>query len=196
MEQTLFVPVTGADFISPEYSKSFTQRRGSEFNFIGRLREGISLENAQSAVTLQASRLEAAYPDVHKGQRAIVYPEPRTRMEPSAAQYMPPRCTDFYDACWACFAGGMCKCCRTLLRTCIWQTKRNRNPAGAGSRKMAYPSSANNGESSAFNHRSDRRNISGSTGYYFCFPISALQLISSWILISLSIRQFSHFHCF
>ena len=89
--QTLFVPVTGADFISPEYSKNFSQRRGSgEFNFIGRLREGVNLENAQSAVTLQASRLEAAYPDVHKGQRAIVYPEPRTRMEPSAAQYMPP----------------------------------------------------------------------------------------------------------
>ncbi len=89
-EQTLFVPVTGVDSISPELSQNLQIRGSGQFNFIGRLRQGVSLESAQSAVSVQASRLEAAYPDVHKGQRAIVYPEPRTRLEPAAAEFMPP----------------------------------------------------------------------------------------------------------
>ena len=50
----------------------------------------MSLDEAQSAANLQAGRLASAYPDIHKAQRAIVYPEPRTRMEPAAADFMPP----------------------------------------------------------------------------------------------------------
>ncbi|MGH9856686.1 MAG: ABC transporter permease, partial [Acidobacteriota bacterium] len=51
MRQTMFVPVTGIDYIYPDYSKSYLNRRRSgEFNFVGRLRPGITLEEAQNAI--------------------------------------------------------------------------------------------------------------------------------------------------
>jgi predicted permease len=88
---TIFVPLTGADLIYPDYSKDLTKRtRGGDFNFVGRLRPGVNLEKAQAAVTLETNRLAKSFPDIYKAQRALVYPEPRTRMEPSAASYMPP----------------------------------------------------------------------------------------------------------
>jgi predicted permease len=41
-------------------------------------------------VNVQAARLEKEYSEFHKGQRAILYPEPRTRLEPAAVAFMPP----------------------------------------------------------------------------------------------------------
>jgi predicted permease len=91
MRQTMFVPITGIDYIYPDYSKSYLNRRRSgEFNFIARLRPGITLEKAQSAADVQAGRMEKAHPDLFRSQRAVVYPEPRTRLEPAAAEFMPP----------------------------------------------------------------------------------------------------------
>ena len=91
VRQTLFVPVTGIDYIYPEYSKSFlNRRRTGEFNLIARLRPGVTLDKAQSAADLQANRMATAYPDLFKAQRAVLYPEPRTRLEPAAAEFMPP----------------------------------------------------------------------------------------------------------
>ena len=91
IRQTLFLPVTGIDYIYPDYSKTYlNRRRTGEFNFIARLRPGITLEEAQGAADVQASRMEAAYPDLFKSQRAVIYPEPRTRLEPAAAEFMPP----------------------------------------------------------------------------------------------------------
>lgn len=91
IRQTLYVPVTAADLIYPDYWKVLTTRsRGGDYNFIGRLRPGVSIENAQAAVTVVAERLAKEYPDIHKGQRALVYPEPRTRLEPSAVSFFPP----------------------------------------------------------------------------------------------------------
>ena len=91
MRQTLFIPVTGIDYVYPDYSKSYLNRRRSgEFNFVARLRPGITLKDAQSAAMVQASRMEAAFPDLFKSQRPVLYPEPRTRLEPAAAEFMPP----------------------------------------------------------------------------------------------------------
>ena len=91
VRQTMFVPVTGIDYIYPDYSKTYlNRRRTGEFNFVGRLRPGVTFEEAQSAAEVQASRMEAAHPDLFKSQRAVVYPEPRTRLEPAAADFMPP----------------------------------------------------------------------------------------------------------
>jgi predicted permease len=91
VRQTMFIPVTGIDYIYPDYSKSYLNRRRSgEFSFVGRLRPGITLEEAQSAADVQAARMETEHPDLFKSQRAVVYPEPRTRLEPAAAEFMPP----------------------------------------------------------------------------------------------------------
>lgn len=91
-----YLPVTGAGFLYPDFSKDLEQRRKyGPFAVIARLRPGVSIAEARAAVAAQASRLEQAYPEVHKGQRALVYPEPRARMESSAITYMPPVVTVF-----------------------------------------------------------------------------------------------------
>lgn len=90
MEQPMYVPITGADYIYPDFSQMLEKRGSGEFNFIGRLQHNVDLETAQTAVNVVAARLAKEYPDVHEGQRALVYPEPRTRMEPAAAIFMPP----------------------------------------------------------------------------------------------------------
>ncbi|HSE39995.1 MAG TPA: ABC transporter permease, partial [Acidobacteriota bacterium] len=91
IRQTLYVPVSAADYLFPEYSKSLAKRtRVGELSFTGRLRKNVSLEQAQIAANVQASRLEKEYGEIHRGQRVILYPEPRTRLEPAAASFMPP----------------------------------------------------------------------------------------------------------
>jgi predicted permease len=91
VRQTLYVPITAADYLYPNYSKNVAQRRrAGELFFIGRLQKGVTPEQAQTAVNVQAARLEKEYSEFHKGQRAIVYREARTRLEPAAAVFMPP----------------------------------------------------------------------------------------------------------
>jgi predicted permease len=89
--QTLYIPITAADFIYPDYSKSLAQRsRVGDIFFIGRLRKNVTLEYAQTAINVQSARLEKEFSEIHKGQRALLYPEPRTRLEPAAASFLPP----------------------------------------------------------------------------------------------------------
>ena len=91
LRQTIYVPITAADLISPGFSKRLLVReRTGEFYFIGRLRRGAEIKQAQAAVSVKMAQLAKQYPETHNGQRALVYPEPRTRMEPAAAEYMPP----------------------------------------------------------------------------------------------------------
>lgn len=90
-EHKIYVPVAAADMIAPGYSAFKIKRlRAGEVNFIGRLRPGVSLKAAQAAANVVASRLANEFPDIHKGQRVMVLPEPRTRMEPSAVGFLPP----------------------------------------------------------------------------------------------------------
>ena len=89
--QTLYVPITAAEYLYPDYSKTLAQRsRMGDVFFIGRLQKNVTHEQAQSALNVQAARLEKEYSEIHKGQRAILYPEPRTRLEPAAASFLPP----------------------------------------------------------------------------------------------------------
>lgn len=91
MAQTLYIPITAADYLYPDYSKNLNERaRTGEMFFVGRLRKNVTNEQAQTAINVQAERLEKVYGETHKGQRALLYPEPRTRLEPSAVSYMPP----------------------------------------------------------------------------------------------------------
>ncbi len=95
-EPAAYLPLTGMDFLYPDYSKTYEQRRkAGPFVFIGRLKPGVSMEEARSAVTAHSIRLEQAYPETQKGQGGLVHPEPRARMETSAIAYMPPIVTVF-----------------------------------------------------------------------------------------------------
>lgn len=91
-----YIPFTGIDLMVPERSKYFeTRRRAGPFAFIARLKPGVSIEQAQAAVTAHAARLEQEFPETQKKQRALIVPEPRARMESAAIQYMPPIVTVF-----------------------------------------------------------------------------------------------------
>ncbi|MCI0618896.1 ABC transporter permease, partial [bacterium] len=91
MAQTLYVPITAADYLYPDYAKSLAERaRSGEVFFIGRLRKNVTHQQAQTALNVQAERLEKEFGEIHKGQRALLFPEPRTRLEPAAVSFMPP----------------------------------------------------------------------------------------------------------
>ncbi len=91
IQQTLYIPITAADLLYSDYSKNLAQRsRAGEIFFIGRLKKNVTPEQAQTALNVQAARLETEYSEIHKGQRALLYAEPRTRLEPAAISYMPP----------------------------------------------------------------------------------------------------------
>jgi predicted permease len=91
-----YVPFTAIDLMVPERSQYFEQRRrAGPFAFVARLKPGVNIEQAQAALTAHAARLEQEYPETQKGQRALVVPEPRARMESAAIQYMPPIVTVF-----------------------------------------------------------------------------------------------------
>lgn len=91
LAQTLYIPLTGADLLYPNNWANIQKRlRAGGLNFIGRLRQGVTLEQARTAVSLEAARLAQQYPEIHKGQKALLYPEPRTRLEAAAASFMPP----------------------------------------------------------------------------------------------------------
>ncbi len=86
-----YLPVTGAQFMDSRYKEFVENReRGGGWSVVARLRPGVSLAQARAAAETQAARLAQEYPQAHKGQRALVYPEPRARMETSAIAYMPP----------------------------------------------------------------------------------------------------------
>jgi predicted permease len=91
-----YIPFTAVDLLVPERTKYFEKRRKSgPFSFVARLKPGVSIEQARAAVMAHAARVEQEYPEIHKGQRPLVVPEPRARMESAAIQYMPPIVTVF-----------------------------------------------------------------------------------------------------
>ena len=91
IEQTLYIPITAAEYLYPGYAKQLQERaRNGEIFFIGRLQKNVTQQQAQTALDVEAARLEKEYGEIHKAQRALLYPEPRTRLEPAAVSYMPP----------------------------------------------------------------------------------------------------------
>lgn len=91
-----YLPLSGIDFIYPEYSKQLeTRRKDGPFRLIARLRPGVSIAQAQSAVDALAARLQKEFPDAHKEQRGLVTAEPRARMESAAVRFLPPVVTVF-----------------------------------------------------------------------------------------------------
>jgi predicted permease len=92
----LYVPLTGVDALVPGRTKELEQRRrAGPLSMVARLQPGVRLEQARAALATASARLEQEFPETQKGQRALVVPEPRARMEAAAIQYMPPVVTVF-----------------------------------------------------------------------------------------------------
>jgi predicted permease len=84
-----YVPLSTREIMHPGLRQSLEDRRSS-WQVVARLRDGVSVNEAQAAVTTVATRLEREYPVTNTRKRALIYPEPLTRIEPAAASYLPP----------------------------------------------------------------------------------------------------------
>jgi len=74
---------------SDEYTELTTKRDNHELRALGRLKPGLSRAQAQAAVSVMASQLEARYPDTNKTVRARVIPERLARPESNSADKTP-----------------------------------------------------------------------------------------------------------
>ncbi len=86
----VYVPFGAWQLIDPGLEDSLRDRSGWGWKSVGRLRPGVTLAQARSAVETVATTLEKEYPESNENRRAFVFPEPLTRLEPSAAEYLPP----------------------------------------------------------------------------------------------------------
>jgi predicted permease len=66
-----------------------SNRGAHAFRIVGRLAPGKSLADARSEMDVIARRVYAAHPNDHKGSRALVIPENRSRPDPSVSDFMP-----------------------------------------------------------------------------------------------------------
>jgi predicted permease len=93
---SLYIPLSGVDFLGPNRTQNLEKRgRAGPFSMVVRLKPGVSIEQARAVLATASARLEQEFPDTQKGQRALLVPEPRARMEAAAIQYMPPVITVF-----------------------------------------------------------------------------------------------------
>jgi predicted permease len=83
-----YVPFSTWEGFFPGLRQALEDRRNTR-PVVGRLRDEVSLEGAQAAVTAVAARLEKEYPATNERKRFFVFPEPLTRIEPAAASYLP-----------------------------------------------------------------------------------------------------------
>jgi predicted permease len=82
----LWVPVGAFEQLVPGSAGTLARRGATSFRLMGRLRPGVTLDQAQSRVAAVARRLEEAYPETNRGLRASVLAEKATRPEPEIAR--------------------------------------------------------------------------------------------------------------
>jgi putative ABC transport system permease protein len=83
-----YVPFSTWEGVSPWLRQTLEDRRNT-WLAVGRLRDGVSLEVAQAAVTAVAARLQKEYPVTNAHKRFFVFPEPLTRADIAAASFLP-----------------------------------------------------------------------------------------------------------
>ncbi len=85
----VYAPFSLWEQVRPGFRDSLEDRSNWSWRTVGRLQKGVSLEEADSAVSAVSANLQQEYPESNKDLRAFVLPEPLTRLEPTAADYMP-----------------------------------------------------------------------------------------------------------
>jgi putative ABC transport system permease protein len=85
-----YVPVTMLDTLLATGPTSYLERReAAGFRLVGRLKEGVAVEQAQAALDTLARRLEREHPDINKGVGFRVIPERWARPTMEAVDLFP-----------------------------------------------------------------------------------------------------------
>lgn len=89
LEMDAYVPI-GAEYrLNPRREGRREDRERLDYRVIAKLRPGVELGQAKAAVLAAAERISQEYPETDEKFRATVFPEPATRLEMSAAVYLP-----------------------------------------------------------------------------------------------------------
>jgi predicted permease len=78
----MWMPMMMHREVQPELAIFYDARRGLAFNLIGRLKAGVSLSQAQAAMTALASELERQYPQDNEGRNVRLVPLLTARLDP------------------------------------------------------------------------------------------------------------------
>jgi macrolide transport system ATP-binding/permease protein len=81
----VWIPMSMYEQIS-NFRAMFKDRSGQMFNMIGRLKPGVTVQQADTAFRLLAARQEQAYPDTNKGWGAAVLPIEKAALDPNDRQ--------------------------------------------------------------------------------------------------------------
>jgi len=88
-----------APFGMKDYAKNdsafFTSRSARELHVLATLKPGVTIQQAQTALQVIASRLSEQFPETNHGQTILVFPEKIARPDPSAAGSLPVIATIF-----------------------------------------------------------------------------------------------------
>src|SRR6185369_11007117 len=78
----LWIPMMMHREVQPDLAMFYDARRGLAFNLVGRLKPGVSLGQAQAAMSTLASELERQYPQDNEGRNVQLVPLLQARLDP------------------------------------------------------------------------------------------------------------------
>jgi predicted permease len=86
-----YVPLSAAitEGLGTPVQETWTRRDLRSLRVLGRLRAGVSLQQARASLNVAAERIAAAHPDTDKGISVQIYPEKLARPDPDADNTLP-----------------------------------------------------------------------------------------------------------
>jgi predicted permease len=89
MRPDVYVPLRAPGLGAAAIPERFEQRDAHELRVFARLKPGVTIAQARTAVDLLAGQLERQYPDTNKGVRVLTIPERFARPEPQVSESLP-----------------------------------------------------------------------------------------------------------
>jgi len=89
LDVSAFVPTGAIDSLRSEGAGWLEWRSAPVWRALGRLRPGVSLEQARAEIATITAQFTTEYPDSHHGVSSVVIPESRSRPDPIIADYLP-----------------------------------------------------------------------------------------------------------
>jgi predicted permease len=88
LEPDMYVPLTTISLLEPKQADLLNKRSAADLRVLGRLRPGVTPEQAMAAAGPTDRRLSQEFPDSHKDNSLLVMPELSARPEPGIGGFM------------------------------------------------------------------------------------------------------------